>query len=307
MKIKTILAWSSLLIMIACEKDITVKTPQQAVKLVVNSVTAVNRPFMAMVSKTAGILELATPESYLVSNAVVLLYVNNVVKDTFLFNPNTRSYRVKYNTDAKAGFTYRLKASAPGFITATAETMMPRGIIIQSITKRENVRADADGNIYDEVKIRFTDEGEMSNYYVIKFRRPFNNRGDIHYESLYCMRSLDPDIDRRTDVDPILFEDCIDREFMMADKHFNGAVKELIVFIRNHELQPVLSSVGNKQFRAVIELNNITAEHYKYRKSHRAYRDSQHNPFAEPVLVYSNIRNGYGLFSVYNLAIDTIR
>ena len=307
MKIKKILAWSSLLIMLSCEKDITVKIPQQRLKLVVNSITVLNRPFTAIVSKTAGTLELTTPESYLVSNAMVLLYENSVLKDTLLFNSNTRRYEVKHNTVAKAGFTYQLKASAPEFATVEAKTTMPGRIIIESITRREKVRADADGHMYDEVKIRFTDDRETSNHYVVKFRRPFSNRGNIHYESIYCMRSIDTDIDRKTDVDPILFEDCIDREFMMADKRFNGAVKELIVFIRNHELQPVLSSVDNKKYKAVTELNNITADQYKYRKSSRAYRDSQHNPFAEPVLVYTNVKNGYGLFSAYNLAIDTIR
>ena len=130
---------------------------------------------------------------------------------------------------------------------------------------------------------------------------------DIHYEEMFCMRSLDTDIDRRTDVDPILFEDCIDRELVIADKHFNGAVKELIIFIRSHELEAVQSPVNGRQYRAVVELNNITADQYKYRKSYRAYRDSDGNPFAEPVLVYTNIKHGYGLFSTYNLAVDTIR
>jgi hypothetical protein len=121
------------------------------------------------------------------------------------------------------------------------------------------------------------------------------------------MRSQDTDIDRGTAVNPILFEDCIDRELMLADARFNGAVKELIIFIRTHELEPVLNPVDGKHYKAVVELNNITAEQFRYRKSYRAYRDSDGNPFAEPVLVYTNIKNGYGLFSTYNLAVDTIR
>jgi hypothetical protein len=307
MQIKKIIGWSSLILMLSCEKDITVKAPGHEQKLVVNSITGINMPFTAMLGKTAGILDLITPESYQVNNALVLLYENNVVKDTLVFNSNSHSYNAKHNTVAKAGFHYQLKASAPEFTTAESETAMPAHIVIESISRRVNVRADADGVMYDEVKIRFTDDGAISNYYMVKFRRPFNNRSDIHYESMYCMRSLDTDVDRRTDVDPILFEDCIDREFMMADKHFNGSVKELIVFIRHYELEPVLNSLDNRQYKAVVELNNITAEQYKYRRSYTAYRDSEDNPFAEPVLVYTNIKNGYGLFSAYNLAVDTIR
>jgi hypothetical protein len=293
--------------MLSCEKDITVEAPPHEVKLVVNSITGMNMPFTAMVGKTAGILDLTTPESYLVSNAVVLLYENNVLKDTLKFDSNTRIYHAKNNTIAKAGVYYRLTATAPGFNTAEAEATMPADIVIESISRRLNVRADADSNMYDEVKIRFTDDAAISNYYMIKFTRPFSNRGDIHYDDMYCMRSLDTDIDRRTDVDPILFEDCIDREFMMMDKRFNGAVKELNVFIRNHELEAVTDTVSNRQYKVVAELKNITPEQYKYRKSYGAYRDSDDNPFAEPVLVYTNVKNGYGLFTTYNLARDTIR
>jgi hypothetical protein len=307
MQLKKILAASALTVMLSCEKDITVDAPQHEVKLVVNSITGMNMPFTAIVGKTAGILDLTTPESYLVSNAVVLLYENNVVKDTLEFNPTTNRYHAKNKTIAKAGFSYRLTATAPGFNTAEAETTMPANIIIESISRRLNVRADADSNMYDEVKIRFTDDAATSNYYMVKFTRPFNNRGDIHYEDMYCMRSLDTDIDRRTDVDPILFEDCIDREFMMTDKRFKGPVKELIVFIRNHELEPVSDTVVNRQYKAVAELKNITADQYNYRKSNGAYHDSEDNPFAEPVLVFTNIQNGYGLFSTYNLSRDTIR
>ena len=79
-------AWSALLILLSCEKDIKVKAPSQQVKLVVNSITAINRPFTATIGKTAGILDLTTPESYLVNNASVLLYENDVLKDTLTFN-----------------------------------------------------------------------------------------------------------------------------------------------------------------------------------------------------------------------------
>jgi hypothetical protein len=307
MQLKKIFAWSALLILLSCEKDIKVKAPSQEVKLVVNSITAINRPFTATIGKTAGILDLTTPQSYLVNNAIVLLYENNVVKDTLTYNSSTGIYKVRNNTMARAGFRYQMKASATGFNSAEAETSLPANIRIESITRRFSVRTDSDSTMHDEIKIRFTDDGTISNYYLMKFRRPFNNGRDIHYEDMYCIRSLDTDIDRRTDIDPILFEDCIDRELMLSDKHFNGRVKELSIFIRSHELEPVLNPANGRQYKAVIELNNITADQYKYRKSYRAYRDSDGNPFAEPVLVYTNIKNGYGLFSAYNLAIDTIR
>src|SRR5687768_16947856 len=103
MQMKKILGWSAVLVLLSCEKNITVKTPEQPVRLVVNSITGINTPFTAVVGKTAGILDLTTPESYLVNHATVLLYENNVVKDTLTFNSATGCYKVRNNTLARAG------------------------------------------------------------------------------------------------------------------------------------------------------------------------------------------------------------
>ena len=297
-----------MLILVSCEKDVTVKVPPQPVKLVINGITGINTPFSVTVGKTAGILEPTSPQSYQVTNAMVQLYENNLLKDTLVFNVNSHTYDVKHNTIPKPGFTYLINVSAPDFITAESATITPADIIIENVTTRANVRTDADGNMYDEVKIRFTDNASISNYYLINLRRPFNGgNGNIHYEDIYCMHSMDKDIDRRNNADPTDFENCIDREFFMTDKYFNGMSKEMIVFIRHDDLKPVINSFDNREYKAVVELNNITSDHYKYRRSYTAYQDAEENPFAEPVLLFTNVKNGYGIFSTYNLAIDTIR
>jgi hypothetical protein len=296
-----------IVIFLSCEKDITVDVPPQPVKMVLFGVTPVHSPFSVTVSKTAGILDPVTPQSYLVDNALIQLFENTRLIDTLIFNSNTKTYEAKNNSVARPDITYVLKASVPGFKTAEAATTTPGNINIESITKRENVRTDQDGNVYDEVKIRFSDNGALSNYYLIRFQRPLHAGNGVHYEDIYCMHSLDKDIDRRVNADPSDFEDCIDREVSMNDLHFNGVVKELLIFILHDDLQPIRNNVDNRDYWPVVQVQNITADQYKYRKSYSAYRDSEDNPFAEPVMVYSNVTNGYGLFSTYNLVTDTIR
>lgn len=300
---------SFMLLIAGCEKDITVKVPQQPTKLVVNGIINMGNPFRVSVGKTAGILDLTTPDSYKVTNALVQLYENGTLRDTLVYNANNDVYRVKNNTLAQTGNTYRIQVTAPGFTTAEALTVAPATIAIQSITRRLNAKTDADGNRLDEVKITFKDDAAGTNYYLFKFRQANGFNGNtVSYTSMYyCLHSSDKDIDRRNNDDPTDFESCLDEEFFMQDKNFNGSTKELLVFVDHNALEPYRHPTNNRVYRPIVELNSITADHYKYRKSFNAYRDSEDNPFAEPVLVFGNVKNGYGVFSTYSVARDSIR
>ncbi|MDH5381622.1 MAG: DUF4249 domain-containing protein, partial [Cyclobacteriaceae bacterium] len=66
--------------------------------------------------------------------------------------------------------------------------------------------------------------------------------------------------------------------------------------------------VGNNYFNGVglfsarfveISLKEITRDYYLYKKSTELQRNSVENPLAEPVIVYSNIQNGFGIFGGY--------
>jgi hypothetical protein len=303
------LALGIVLLATACEKDITVKVPPQSTKLVLNGIINMGNPFRVSVGKTAGILDLTTPDSYKVTNALVQLYENGVLKDTLVYNANNDAYRVKNNTLAQTGNTYRIQASVPGFTTVEALTVAPATIAIQSITRRQNAKTDANGNVLDEVKITFKDDATAKNFYLFKFRQAngFNGNTVIYTNMYYCLHSSDKDIDRRNNSDPTDFESCLDDEFFMQDKNFNGSTKEVLVFVEHQALEPYKHPTNNRVYRPIVELNSITADHYKYRKSYNAYQDSEDNPFAEPVLVFGNVKNGYGVFSTYSVVRDTIR
>ncbi len=297
-----------IILAVSCERDIDVDVPPQTTKLVVNGLTRVNTAFRVSISKTAGILDTASPATYKVTNALVQLYENNILKDTFVYEASSNTYLVKRNTRPQAGNTYKLTAAATDFTAILAETVTPAPTSF-GITKRINVKKDGNGNYLDEVKITFTDDASTANYYLIKIRRPLSSGGSpaINYGGIYCMHSSDKDIGRRSNGDPTDFENCINQEFFMADKNFNGQVKEILLFIQHNQLEPMLYPSNNRYYKPVIELHTITYDHYKYRKSYDAYRDAEDNPFAEPVLVFSNVKNGYGVFSTFDLVRDTIR
>ena len=46
-----------------------------------------------------------------------------------------------------------------------------------------------------------------------------------------------------------------------------------------------------------VYLHNISKSYYYYRTSLELYQSASGNPFAQPVQVYSNIENGFGVFA----------
>jgi hypothetical protein len=49
-----------------------------------------------------------------------------------------------------------------------------------------------------------------------------------------------------------------------------------------------------------IDLQQVDKSYYLYAVSEQKYQQTRNNPFTEPVQVYSNVKNGFGLFSAYN-------
>ena len=292
----------------SCEKTVTVNVPVQAPKLVVNGIIQANNPFEVSVGKSEAVLSSNNANSFKVNNAFVQLYENGLLKDTLIYNSINDSYKVKNGTTAAVGKTYKLIAAAGGFVTVDAESITPSNIAIQSIARVVNAKTDANGNTQDEVKIKFADNGAETNYYLFKIKFPAYNTGaTIFYQSVNCIVSTDVDIDRGSASDPTDINSCIFREFTMSDKNFNGNIKTLTLYINSNNLQVYTNPFNAKKYKPIVEINSISKNYYNYRRSKETYRDNEDNPFSEPVLVYSNVNNGYGIFSTFTIARDTIR
>ena len=305
---KIILAIAIITAFISCEKTVIVNVPVAPSKLVVNGVVQANNIFAVNVSKSEPVLTSNAANSFKVNNAIVQLYENGILKDTFLYNNANNNYVVKNGTTAQIGKTYKLTAALNGFTSVDAEMVTPSNIAIQSITRVVNARTDANGGTQDEVKIKFIDNGSETNNYLFKVKRPVNFTGSqLEYQTIFCIKSSDVDIDRTSNGDPTDVNSCIDREFLMTDKNFNGSTKTITLFIDSYNLTEFTNPINQRKYKAIVEINNISKNYYNYRRSIQTYRDNEDNPFSEPVLVYSNVNNGYGIFSSFTVGRDTIR
>jgi len=82
---------------------------------------------------------------------------------------------------------------------------------------------------------------------------------------------------------------------LFSDDFFNGQNYQLKITIMDWD------ATLDKEY--IIELLSLNKAGYLYRRSVEDYRNSKGDPFSEPVLIYSNIENGFGIFAGY--AVDT--
>ncbi|MBO0931401.1 DUF4249 domain-containing protein [Fibrella aquatilis] len=67
------------------------------------------------------------------------------------------------------------------------------------------------------------------------------------------------------------------------------------------------SNSGLVQLRVVMTLNSVDENYYRYHDAIDRQQTANDNPFAEPVLLPSNIQNGLGCFGAFNQASLTVK
>jgi hypothetical protein len=298
-----------LAILAACEKNVTIDIPQRAPRLVLDGQLEKGRQFRVSVGKSRGILQplnysLSLEDNYVVKDAMPVVFENNVAIDTLVFNPSDYHYRTIRNKTVRDGFTYTLRVTAPNFEQAEAISVVPSQSQIASVTRVLNARTNADGNSMDQITIKLNDPVEV-NHYQISFFAADNGSGTGY--PITCVSTTDKDLESIGDnTDPTATDNCFDgSQLLMKDVNFNGGTKVLTVFIETARLTNNYS--GGNVHRPFVKVYRLTADHFKFIKSLSIFENTGGNPFAEPVNVFSNVTNGYGLFAAYTMAVDTLR
>jgi hypothetical protein len=159
----------------------------------------------------------------------------------------------------------------------------------------------------DEITLKFDDPGGEKNYYLVQVY----SAGYSGYEgqTVWCVSTTDKDIEAiGENADPLSTDNCFDGgSLLLRDDNFNGTQKQLRFYVNSYYMQEHDDISSNRTWRPYVKVLRITEDYFKYVKSYNVYYNSSDNPFAEPVNVYSNIRNGYGTFSAYTVAVDTLR
>ena len=257
-----------------------------------------------------------------VTDASVKLYEDNVFVEnlaladsTYELNSTiftTYHYQTK-NTKAKVGKTYQVEITTADGKLITSETSIPQPVEIISIDTTFTYAVNQEDHIREanEVfKVRFKDPSG-NNYYRITMTTRYgttngNKFVNVWTRSFNSFYPLDTIFSYFSEDDNNNFSSTTTNNFLIFnDESINGQEFELTLK-RAYTNVTYYGSRKGEFTQYIIELQSLTKEGYDYLRSIDLQTQSSGIIEPEPVMAYSNIENGVGIFAGYSASQKTI-
>lgn len=301
MKLFTTLTFTAFLL--GCETVVDIQIPLEPPKLVINSTLVPGEFFNIHVSQSQHIL--FDNDYRPVDGATVEIYENETLLTTL--PDSTRGNYISAVHKPKPGKRYEVRVSKRGFDNSTAVVTVPaETAVIRSVTVDTVQLFEFD---YQATYLRFNvemeDNGAIENYYEISVLKEY-----YQYDFDYNQRPPER-IDSTWVIERIYLEtrdlgleeyQSYGERILFNDFLFNGKIYTMRVltfldyYNEDYESKP--------EYHVVI--GNTSESYYLYELSSKLQNWTEGDPFAQPVQVYNNIANGYGIFGAFNKVIYSI-
>lgn len=265
---------------ISCEKIIDINIPDNGRKPTVNCLIGDNSRVELMLHRSRHILD-NTSQFDVINNALVIFTDNNNQPDTLLEYLNTGAYQ-SMQTILDPG-SYKVQIVADG-VTINSQTTIPAPSVISGL--------DTGSYFFDNmtnfrIDVKFADNPGEKNYYMIGLvcEGSYGEKPDVYVFSSDL--SITSDFRGRP---------------LFPDDLFDGKNKTLRIETDKNNLYS-----ENDSLDLTIELFSLSYDAYMYFVTSQAQMYTGDSPFSEPVIVYSNITEGYGIFAGYSVSRKTIR
>ncbi len=306
----TPLLWLLLLHLSSCEKDVLVM-PVHEPSLVISGYI-----YPDSCNIVVSVSEENMPKGYFSlpmmsgDQASVVLYEDGVFFDSLrpfskliIASSADDSVRNGYVSlkKTKPGAKYRLEVSCPGYPSVSAETVLPPIVPILSadtvmFSFPSERWVNEDSSVLCTITLctidySFADPAEQNNYYVLE---DFQHESSVP-EDDYFFFQLQQDLQFDNYLDIYSGEDDGFRYRFFSDKYF----QENFIHFRYY-----FYGIFNESVKGYYVPDDVTArlytiseEYYKYNQSKLKYMEAEHDPNSEPVIMYSNVTGGYGIFA----------
>ncbi|MDN4164406.1 DUF4249 domain-containing protein [Cytophagales bacterium LB-30] len=270
----------------SCEMVVDVDVPREPSKLVVNSLFSTDSVFSAEVYYSRYILDDTYPTHLI--NANVRVFEGDQLVCQLVFDESRNLFLPDRDARPEAGKTYRIEASHTNYQTAEATAIAQPIVPIESLhfTGQSIVR---DYQTYHILEMTFTDlPGNQT--YLLEMQQNIINYYVVGEDTVYDYYSYPNYI---ISDDPSVVTDENGGSVYVLDDSFDGKQYTLRLMV------PDYSAYEYEGVRITnsINLKNISEEYYLFVRSYNNHTYNEGNPFAEPVSVYSNITNAYGIFA----------
>lgn len=265
-------------LLVSCEKDADIHVPQQDPKLVVYSYIS-PQDSVVQVSVTASNSVFGNSDSHnlfsMVDNATVTITTNGSTYN-LPWNPAYSHYIIGTNVlPVNPGQTYELSVNAAGFETVSASTRVPQWRDWQfHVTYNGMHPYDAQMGFNAEYRFNVDWKHYDDNDYY-RLAQHF-----YHIDSTYIPGMLDTLNEERNN------------NFYTSNQVSGGIIADVVTTNTSINQDPYPYRYG-----FYYDLVISTYDYYKFHETVNNYNSG--NPFAEPTLVYTNMKNGYGIFAGY--------
>lgn len=245
------------------------------------------------VSRNFGILENNPDSLYSVLDAKVEWIEDGqaplVLPLNAAYTPATYFWSLSQPLKAKTGYTIRV--SHPDYPTLSARQVMPGLVLLDSAMYDPEGPIDLEGRRQQQVRFSFKDPADEVNYYEFNLRTTYLNRFSRGFDQatkkfLYDTVYRKGDIYLNGATEPTAKPGP--RTILVSDQAFNG--RAVTIGINFGAWQTV------DDIEAIMR--NISYENYLYKVSRRKFDDASSDPFVDPVILYSNVQNGIGVFGL---------
>jgi hypothetical protein len=248
--------------------------------------------------------ELDNAELSYIADATINIYENNILIKTidtsFYKLVNISDEIIYYSTDLKPqiGKEYIVEISAEGYETIMAEGVLPNAVSfeVNQFVIIDSFKYEYPLGVYwldlkAEFNVRIDDPPFENNYYAL-YVLYFDV--DSNYFITYSLTTTSDDLSIEGTDDINL------QSVLFTDKLFNGEQHEISF---NVDCTSLPLDNSNKVY---VYLASYSEDTYLYRHSYALFQESYGDFFSQPVQVYSNIKNGYGIFGGYVTKRDSV-
>jgi hypothetical protein len=298
--------WITLLIpfIFSCERELEYDLRSAQPRLVVNSIIGQDSLFQIEVSTTAQPGEgnsivsltdarislteegLAITDFVLDSAKTLPAYMNEgdrPVERTLYF------LRSAYSK-VRAGRDYHITVSYQGYETAEATAKIPRAARVEYHPERGSTNLMLDGRDLMEVRFSIIDDG-LPHFYGIELvtENDAGSRKNIEFYSFETAFNANLANSGNVSGEGVWYNT---REgVFFPNNQFQGSAKEFSVYLDSEHLS------GKDLLN--LRIVSMSSDFYNFAVSYKQQRQNSGNPFAEPVVVHSNIQHGAGIFAGY--------
>lgn len=278
-------------LLFGCELAVDVDVPVERRRLTLNSFFTPDSVWKAHVLLSRHVLD--NSQHYdSVTNASIMIYQEGQPLQT-LTHVGYGEYRSTTGS-ILPGVPYEIRADVPGYASVRSQSAVPEPVAIRDLNVTyEKINDWAKDATFS---FKFTDRPNETNYYEIKlivYRKfkYFNGLDSVESINEYAtyIESDDPAFQNENDgfYDGLIFKDVL-----FEGKEVNVKFKTT-VGIR-------YPSDDQEEFRYTVYLRTLSEDYYQYMTTSSLQEYTSGDPFAQPVTVYNNIENGFGIFAGYS-------